>query len=97
MRRVGPALATVSGLLALLGAVPLLRAFQGMATAPLPNRRVPTIQTKLPPIEVDFRDVAEAARLTANNVSGSPAHKKYILETTGQGVGIFDYDNDGLP
>jgi hypothetical protein len=29
-------------------------------------------------------------------VSGSESHKKYILETTGQGVGIFDYDNDGL-
>ena len=97
MTRTRLALAVASGLLALLCTVSLLRAFQGMATAPLPNRRAPTIQTQLPPIEVDFRDVAETAGLSANNVSGSPAHKKYILETTGQGVGIFDYDNDGLP
>jgi len=34
--------------------------------------------------------------LVALNVSGSESHKKYILETTGNGVGIFDYDNDGL-
>jgi hypothetical protein len=97
MARVRPALMAASCLLTLVCGIPLLRAFQGMATAPLPNRRAPTIQTKLPPIEVDFRDIAEAAGLTASNVSGSPAHKKYILETTGQGVGIFDYDNDGLP
>jgi len=77
--------------------VSLLHAFQGMATPPKSNRRAPAIQTNLAPIKVDFRDVADAAGLSASNVSGSPSHKKYILETTGQGVGIFDYDNDGLP
>jgi hypothetical protein len=82
---------------ALLFGASLLRAFQGMATAPRPNRRAPVIETNLPPIRVDFRDIAESAGLSATNVSGSPSHKKYILETTGQGVGIFDYDNDGLP
>src|SRR5690242_4897392 len=73
-----------------------LYAFQGMATPPRSNRPTPTIQTNLPPISVDFRDIAEKAGLLAPNVSGSESHKKYILETTGQGVGIFDYDNDGL-
>jgi hypothetical protein len=97
MTRVRFALGAASCLVTLLCTASLLHAFQGMATAPLPNRRAPTIQTQLPPIEVDFHDVAEAAGLLASNVSGSPAHKKYILETTGQGVGIFDYDNDGLP
>jgi hypothetical protein len=97
MTAVRAAIAAATCLLIPLCAVSLLHAFQGMATAPQPNRRAPTIRTNLPPIEVDFRDIAEAAGLSARNVSGSPSHKKYILETTGQGVGIFDYDNDGLP
>lgn len=90
-------IATAACLLALSLGVSLLHAFQGMATPPQSNRRAPTIQTNLAPITVDFRDIAEAAGLSASNVSGSPSHKKYILETTGQGVGIFDYDNDGFP
>ncbi|HEY7306443.1 MAG TPA: CRTAC1 family protein [Bryobacteraceae bacterium] len=72
-----------------------LFAFQGMATPPRIKRPAPAIQTNLPAIEVDFRDIAEKAGLIAPNVSGSESHKKYVLETTGQGVGIFDYDNDG--
>jgi enediyne biosynthesis protein E4 len=67
-----------------------------MATGSRPNRPPPSIETTLPPIKVDFRDIAEQAGLSAVNVSGSDSHKKYILETTGNGVGIFDYDNDGL-
>src|SRR5690349_21412991 len=88
--------ATIFSVSSLLG-VSLLRAFQGMATASRPNRRPPTIETNLAPIKVDFRDIAESAGLSASDVSGSSSHKKYILETTGQGVAIFDYDNDGLP
>ena len=30
-------------------------------------------------------------------MSGGDARKQYILETTGTGVAIFDYDNDDLP
>ncbi len=45
---------------------------------------------------IDFRDIAQDAGLTASNVSGDAERKRYILETTGDGVGIFDYDNDGL-
>src|SRR5207237_3091850 len=71
-------------------------AFQGMGTARRPVRPARQIETDLPPITVDFRDVAEAAGLTAVNVSGGQDHKKYILETTGNGVAIFDFDNDGL-
>src|SRR5437762_1884316 len=54
------------------------------------------IETDLPPITVDFRDIAAGAGLTAANVSGGQDAKKYILETTGSGVAIFDFDNDGL-
>jgi len=28
---------------------------------------------------------------------GGETTKKYIIETTGTGVAIFDYDNDGWP
>ena len=71
-------------------------AFQGMASPTRPQRRVPAIETSLPPITVDFRDVAVEAGLTALNVSGGEDKKKYILETTGNGVAIFDFDGDGL-
>jgi hypothetical protein len=46
---------------------------------------------------VNFVDIAPQAGLTSINVSGAPANKQYIVETTGTGVAILDYDNDGLP
>jgi hypothetical protein len=45
----------------------------------------------------DFADVAAKAGLTMQNVFGGIETKKYIIETTGTGVAIFDYDNDGWP
>ena len=42
------------------------------------------------------RDVAEKAGLTAINVTGDSDRKEYILESTGAGVAIFDFDNHGL-
>ncbi len=45
---------------------------------------------------VDFRDVAAQAGLTAEVISGD-IDQTYIVENTGTGVAIFDYDNDGLP
>src|ERR1700748_2658568 len=45
----------------------------------------------------NFADVAEKAGLTAQNIFGGIDSKKYIIETTGSGVAIFDYDNDGWP
>ncbi len=44
-----------------------------------------------------FVDVAAKAGLTARNTNGSDAHKQYIVESTGSGVAILDYDNDGWP
>ena len=46
---------------------------------------------------VNFVDVAEKAGLTEQNIFGGVDTKKYIIETTGNGVAIFDYDNDGWP
>jgi hypothetical protein len=42
-----------------------------------------------------FVDIASKAGLTASNTFGGVDTKKYIIETTGTGVAIFDYDNDG--
>jgi enediyne biosynthesis protein E4 len=49
------------------------------------------------PLLAYFTDVARQAGLTAINVFGGVTTKKYIIETTGTGVAIFDYDNDGWP
>jgi len=40
---------------------------------------------------------ARKAGLSAPNTFGGVDTKKFILETTGTGVAIFDYDNDGWP
>jgi len=45
----------------------------------------------------NFTDVAEKSGLTAQEIFGGIDTKKYIIETTGTGVAIFDYDNDGWP
>ena len=45
---------------------------------------------------VDFRDVAAEAGLSAVIVSGD-LEQTTVIENTGTGVAIFDYDNDGLP
>ena len=51
-----------------------------------------------PPAQIaNFIDIAEKAGLTAQNIFGGLDTKKYIIETTGTGVAIFDYDNDGWP
>ena len=44
-----------------------------------------------------FTDIAAKAGLADRVVFGGVDTKKYIIETTGTGVAIFDYDNDGWP
>ncbi len=44
-----------------------------------------------------FVDVAAKASLSVVNVNGSATAKHYIVEATGSGVAILDYDNDGFP
>ena len=45
----------------------------------------------------DFEDIADKAGLSMTTVFGGVDTKKYIIETTGTGVAIFDFDNDGWP
>ena len=87
--------AVALGLFLLLCRPAGIGAFQGMVS-PTRTPRPINIQTNLRPIKVDFRDVAIEAGLTAQNVVGGKDVKKYILEATGNGVAIFDFDNDGL-
>src|SRR6202521_134507 len=44
-----------------------------------------------------FTDIAAKAGLTDPVIFGGVNTKKYIIETTGTGVAIFDFDNDGWP
>ena len=69
---------------------------QGVATggAAVPARPLPA-GMKAPAVE--YRDIANQAGLVGVNISGSETSKRYIVETTGNGVAIFDFDNDGLP
>ncbi len=45
---------------------------------------------------IEYRDLAEESGLRGVAVSGSPTHKNFIVESTGTGAAIFDYDRDGL-
>src|ERR1700686_3995771 len=56
-----------------------------------------TTRAEQPARLADFEDIAGKAGLTMMNVFGGVDTKKYIIETTGTGVAIFDYDNDGWP
>ena len=54
-------------------------------------------EAKDSPSLAHFEDVASKASLRMTNVFGGLNTKTYIIETTGTGVAIFDYDNDGWP
>ena len=53
-------------------------------------------QTTAKPV-ADFVDLAGKAGLNVTTTFGGKTEKKYIIETTGTGVAILDYDNDGYP
>ena len=48
------------------------------------------------PPDVHFVDIASDAGLNFQHVAGNPVPKVYILEVTGSGVAILDYNGDGL-
>jgi len=67
-----------------------------MATGGVAAPRRPLPPGLKPPV-VRYEDFAAQSGLTGINVSGTEREKQYIIETTGTGVAIFDYDKDGLP
>src|SRR5437763_9640185 len=71
---------------------------QGMGTGLKIQPRGPArARLDLPSPKIEFRDIAASAGLTAPNVYGGLTSKKYILEMTGNGAAIIDFDNDGRP
>ncbi|MEW5975618.1 MAG: CRTAC1 family protein [Acidobacteriota bacterium] len=68
---------------------------QGVAVPRRHARPAPQTKIDVPLPKIEFVDVAAKAGLTARHVTGAEMDKKYILETTGSGVAVFDYDNDG--
>ena len=69
---------------------------QGVATGgtSAPARPLPP---GMKPPTVSYEDLAAQAGITGLEVSGADHGKQFIVESTGTGVAIFDYDNDGLP
>src|SRR5260370_18601553 len=49
-----------------------------------------------PPQVADFRNIDERAGLTHSFPNGGATAKQFIIETTGSGVALIDYDNDGF-
>src|SRR5712675_358969 len=54
-------------------------------------------QATVKPNVVHFENIARQAGLTALNVNGNNKHNVFLIEGTGMGAVIFDYDNDGWP
>src|SRR5580700_5678776 len=82
--------------------IPLPYVFTAMiAMAVAASARTPHAQSSAVPAAkpgvVQFQDIARQAGLTALDVYGGEKHKEFIIETTGNGAAIFDYDNDGWP
>jgi hypothetical protein len=86
----------VSAFALLLSSALTLSAQTRSLTAPKPAAHPYPASTVHPP-PAWFINVAPQAGLTMQNVNGDAATKKYIIETTGSGVAILDYDRDGWP
>jgi len=73
-----------------LAAVVPLSAWQ-KGEKPSPRNAAPS------PPKVNFVDIADRAGLTVKTEAGGERTKKYIIETTGSGAAVIDFDNDGWP
>jgi enediyne biosynthesis protein E4 len=69
----------------MLRSLPLVLALTALAAGQAPA-----------PLGFSFTDVAREAGLTAGTTYGGQRSNKYLLETTGCGVAMLDYDNDGF-
>jgi hypothetical protein len=71
--------------------------FAQIASSKTPASSEPYPASHSHPAPAWFVDVAPQAGLKMLNVNGGVSTKKYIIETTGSGVAILDYDRDGWP
>src|SRR6185437_8710255 len=60
------------------------------------NSQQPAKPTSREVTRVQFSDVAKQSGITFHHESGASA-EKHMFETFGSGVGVIDFDNDGLP
>ena len=98
LRPVGP-VAWIQGAAAVLLVSGLLapEAFgQGMALVNRMGESSPLADLERTRPDVHFVDIASDAGLDFQHVAGNPVRKEYILEVTGSGVAILDYNGDGL-
>ena len=63
----------------------------------LSQQKAPYPATTDHPAPAWFVDEAGKAGIMVRNVNGGAEAKKYIIEATGSGVAIIDYDRDGWP
>lgn len=66
-----------------------------VSTNPISSVPYPDPAGGLHPGPAWFIDVAQPAGLPMDNVNAGVESKNYIIETTGSGIGSFDYDSDG--
>ena len=66
----------------------------GSSTKAIP-RSSPKASIAVKPPRIDLRDVAAQWGVTAPNFYGGEHARKHILEMTGNGVALLDYNNDG--
>jgi enediyne biosynthesis protein E4 len=69
-------------------------AFCRRANKPAPAKILPVAEAKAPPVV--FRETTAESGITFVHVNGASG-KKWMPETMGGGVAVFDYDNDGRP
>ncbi len=84
--------AAVVGLSMILGSPALSQ----MASTGATDQRVRPLPPGMKAPLVDFRDIAPNSGLNAVVISGE-LDQTYVVENTGTGVAVLDYDNDGLP
>jgi hypothetical protein len=68
---------------------------QGVAVPRRAAGALPKVRVDIPLPKVQFEDIAAKSGLTIQHVSGG-YNKKYLLESTGSGVALLDYDRDGF-
>ena len=74
-----------------LALILLLFAIKAVAQTSAPVSQAPA------PLAANFVDMAKKAGIDMTVTFGGKESKTYIIETTGTGIAIFDYDNDGWP
>ena len=73
-----------------------LSAMFSAATAQIPaSSSIPSPSAPSGSIQGNFVDITAKSHVVFNG-QASYTHKKYLIETMGSGVALFDYDNDGL-